>query len=204
MGVEANTNKTEYVHPLVEHKAGHTHYDKVCNKCKEHKSLSEFSKKRDNKDGLRNYCKPCAKVDRDNMCPFKKWFTSRKGQAKVKGKEFTIEPEDILGVKIEQSISEFTIPSGRNKNIMIKKRFTSWNTIEYPKVCPVLGIELDWNVKINGGQDNSPSLDRIDSTKGYIPGNVMIMSKLANCMKQNATSEQLVKFSKYMLSEHGE
>jgi len=26
MGVEANTNKTEYVHPLVEHKAGHTHY----------------------------------------------------------------------------------------------------------------------------------------------------------------------------------
>ena len=26
MGVEANTNKTEYVHPLVEHKAGHTRY----------------------------------------------------------------------------------------------------------------------------------------------------------------------------------
>jgi len=26
MGVEANTNKTEYVHPLVEHKAGHTHF----------------------------------------------------------------------------------------------------------------------------------------------------------------------------------
>jgi len=27
MGVEANTNKTEYVHPLVEHKAGHTHFN---------------------------------------------------------------------------------------------------------------------------------------------------------------------------------
>jgi hypothetical protein len=26
MGVEANTNKTEYVHPLVEHKAGHAHF----------------------------------------------------------------------------------------------------------------------------------------------------------------------------------
>jgi len=26
MGVEANTNKTEYVHPLVEDKAGHTRY----------------------------------------------------------------------------------------------------------------------------------------------------------------------------------
>ena len=27
MGVEANTNKTEYVYPLVEHKAGHTHFN---------------------------------------------------------------------------------------------------------------------------------------------------------------------------------
>jgi len=26
MGVEANTNKTECVHPILEHKAGHTHY----------------------------------------------------------------------------------------------------------------------------------------------------------------------------------
>ena len=116
------------------------------------------------------------------MCSFKRWFSNRKGQAKLKGKEFTIEPKDIPGVKIEQSMEG----------------------IEYPKVCPVLGIELDWNVKINGGQDNSPSLDRIDSTKGYIPGNVMMMSKLANGMKQNATSEQLVNFSKYMLSEYGE
>lgn len=155
---------------------------KVCTKCNEHKSLSDFSKKRDTKDGLRGYCKPCAKVYQNSMCSFKRWFSNRKGQAKLKGKEFTIEPKDIPGVKIEQSMEG----------------------IEYPKVCPVLGIELDWNVKINGGQDNSPSLDRIDSTKGYIPGNVMMMSKLANGMKQNATSEQLVNFSKYMLSEYGE
>ena len=155
---------------------------KVCTKCNEHKSLSDFSKKRDTKDGLRGYCKPCAKVYQNSMCSFKRWFSNRKGQAKLKGKESTIEPKDIPGVKIEQSMEG----------------------IEYPKVCPVLGIELDWNVKINGGQDNSPSLDRIDSTKGYIPGNVMMMSKLANGMKQNATSEQLVNFSKYMLSEYGE
>ena len=177
---------------------------KVCTKCNEHKSLSEFSKKRDSKDGLRGYCKPCAKVYQNSMCSFKRWFTNRKGQAKLNGKEFTIEPEDIPGVKIEQSISEFVIPSARNKNIMIKRKYITWEGIEYPKVCPVLGIELDWNVKMNGGQDNSPSLDRIDSTKGYVLGNVMMMSRLANCMKQNATSEQLINFSKYMLSEHGE
>jgi hypothetical protein len=174
-------------------KEAHGHQNgKVCTKCNEHLPLSEFSKKRDNKDGLRNYCKPCAKVDQDNMCPFKKWFANRKGQAKVKGKEFTIEPEDISGVKIKRFKGEH------------QRWPEMWEAIEYPKVCPVLGIELDWDVKMNGGQDNSPSLDRIDSTKGYIPGNVMIMSTLANKMKSNATPEHLVKFSKYMLSEHGE
>jgi hypothetical protein len=82
---------------------------------------------------------------------------------------------------------------------MIKRRFTSWKAIEYPKVCPVLGIELDWKPKRNGGHDNSPSLDRIDSTKGYVKGNVMIMSTLANRMKSNATIEQLNQFSRYYL-----
>ena len=61
---------------------------------------------------------------------------------------------------------------------------------------------MDWGM--NGRQNNSPSLDRIDSTKGYIKGNVMMMSILANRMKNNATPEQLVKFSKFMLAEYGD
>ena len=187
-------NYTQLITEAHEHQKG-----KICNTCKEHKSLSEFSKKIDSKDGIRLHCKSCVKEYSDNMDPFVKWFYNRKGGAKVKGKEFTIEPDDIPGVKVEQVINEFTIPSGRNKNIMIKKRFTSWKAIEYPKVCPILRIELDWKAKGNGGQDNSPSLDRIDSTKGYVKGNVMIMSTLANRMKQNATPEQLNQFSRYHL-----
>ena len=59
-------------------------------------------------------------------------------------------------------------------------------------------MELDWGLS-GKQQPNSPSLDRIDSTKGYIPGNVMIMSTLANKMKQNATPEQLKQFGRYHL-----
>lgn len=57
-------------------------------------------------------------------------------------------------------------------------------------VCPVLGIPLKRNV---GGNptDNSPTLDRIVPELGYIEGNVMIISKLANQIKSSATPDQI-------------
>ena len=141
-------------------------------------------------------CKPCVKKYSDKQCRFKKWFVCNKGRATRWNQKFEIEPEDIPGVKIKWNI---TIDR-------LGRKFKSWEGVEYPKVCPVFGVELDWGMRGKNGshKSNSPSLDRIDSTKGYIPGNVMMMSVLANTMKNNATPEQLVKFSKYMLSEHGE
>ena len=129
-------------------------------------------------------CKSCAKEYDANRCPFKKWFQKKKFNSQSAGKEFTIEPEDIPGVKI--------------KVLKIyKNRGYIWEATEYPKVCPVLGMKLDWSM--NGLQYNSPSLDRIYPTKGYIPGNVMMMSDIANRMKSNATPEQLKQFCRYYL-----
>tara|TARA_Y100001938_G_scaffold104877_1_gene143123 strand:+ start:1883 stop:2233 length:351 start_codon:yes stop_codon:yes gene_type:complete len=57
-----------------------------------------------------------------------------------------------------------------------------------PKKCPYLGIDLI--VGKIGGLDSSPSLDRIDNTKGYIKGNVQIISRKANQIKNNASFEE--------------
>lgn len=48
--------------------------------------------------------------------------------------------------------------------------------IVIPDTCPVLKIPM-----------NSPSLDRIDSAKGYVKGNVRVISARANLLKSNAT-----------------
>ena len=70
--------------------------------------------------------------------------------------------------------------------------------ITIPDVCPVLGSPIYVTKGKSGGFNNSPSLDKIDPTKGYIPGNIMVMSQLANAMKANATPEQLLAFSRWV------
>ena len=69
-----------------------------------------------------------------------------------------------------------------------------------PTHCPYLGIEL----KVIGKQltDNSPSLDRIDNTKGYIKGNVEIISQLANRCKSDLSIDQLRSFAKEIERRH--
>lgn len=55
--------------------------------------------------------------------------------------------------------------------------------------CPLLGVEICYSN--NGMMPNSPSIDRLDPTKGYIPGNVWIISMRANRIKSDATVDEL-------------
>lgn len=66
-----------------------------------------------------------------------------------------------------------------------------------PKTCPVLGIPL-YQAKGGGPRDNSPTLDRILPNKGYIKGNVKVISSRANTIKNNATIDEVEKVLKYM------
>jgi hypothetical protein len=68
---------------------------------------------------------------------------------------------------------------------------------DLPTHCPVLGIELDYS---GSGLSSAASVDRSDSTLGYVPGNVVIMSRRANTLKNNATVEELEKVLAYMLN----
>jgi hypothetical protein len=70
--------------------------------------------------------------------------------------------------------------------------------IKIPIQCPVLGIPLSTHKGTSGGRDNSPALDRVDNSKGYIKGNVLVISHLANMMKSSANKEQLIKFSEWV------
>lgn len=77
--------------------------------------------------------------------------------------------------------------------IEFKLKYTD---IKIPKRCPILGIVLE---KGKGKvQSSSPSLDRIDITKGYTPKNSRVISYKANRMKCDMTKSQIKKLYKYV------
>ena len=67
-----------------------------------------------------------------------------------------------------------------------------------PEHCPVLGIKLNWDMGFPGGNPNKPSIDRIDSSKGYTLDNIQILSWRANDLKADGTPEEILKLAKFL------
>jgi hypothetical protein len=74
----------------------------------------------------------------------------------------------------------------------------SLSDIQFPEngKCPILGVPL----KRHRGkmERHTPSLDRKDSTKGYVPGNVFVVSWWANYLKEQMTLEQAQNMVEYI------
>ena len=94
----------------------------------------------------------------------------------------------------------------------VKKNWEFNLTLDYLKqlwdecdgMCEVLKIKM---IPVNGKGGKlweCPSLDRIDSTKGYIKGNVKIISYRANTLKSNATLDEIQNLLDYMKKYSGE
>lgn len=57
-----------------------------------------------------------------------------------------------------------------------------------PEICPVLGVPLRISIVAQDGC--AYSLDRIDNAKGYVRGNVAVISYRANRLKNDGTAEE--------------
>lgn len=71
-----------------------------------------------------------------------------------------------------------------------------------PDICPYLKIPLVSRRERGDSRRDVYSLDRIDKSKGYVKGNVQVISWLANTMKSNTSNELLLTFAKNVLIKH--
>lgn len=73
---------------------------------------------------------------------------------------------------------------------------------QIPTTCPILSIPLKVR-ETRGASPNSPSLDRKIPSKGYVVGNVQVISHRANQIKSDASVEEVGKVYDYMRGNHG-
>lgn len=168
---------------------------RICNKCKLEKEEKVFNLSSRRKDNLDTQCKEC----RSN---YKK---SRKDKDNIRRRLYRSIPEIKEKINIQQANYSKNNPEwylytkakerAKNKNLEFNIEISD---ITIPEYCPLLETKLSKG-KFKHYQD-SPSLDRIDSTKGYIKGNIRVISVRANTMKNSANRELLEVFSKNILT----
>lgn len=67
-----------------------------------------------------------------------------------------------------------------------------------PEICPVALIPICSSVGNKGPRDNSPSLDKVDNSKGYVSGNVRVISYKANRWKSDMSLADVERLVQYM------
>jgi hypothetical protein len=108
---------------------------------------------------------------------------------RIKSKEVQAEKRKTHDYRI-QMLFNASKARARNKQrehtITVQDILNAWPP---DNKCPVFGFELEWNS--TGFRETSPSIDRVDSTKGYTKENIQIISWKANRIKGYASIEEL-------------
>ncbi len=167
---------------------------KECITCKLVKDFNDFYPRYGEKQTLRNECKKCwASRNNKNFRDYHLNFyreDRRKNPDKYRKNTFERKkayPEKRMLARAKSRAKK------RNLEFDL-----SADDIIIPDVCPALGIKLELVFGTKGPKDQSPSLDRIDNTKGYTKENIRVISFRANSIKKDANIKELDSISAYM------
>jgi hypothetical protein len=71
--------------------------------------------------------------------------------------------------------------------------------VEIPDKCPALGIPLFRGKRHK--TDNSPTIDKIIPSLGYVKGNIKVISERANRLKDDMSIEEIDRLSAWLRTE---
>ena len=150
---------------------------KVCLKCYNELRYDKFRERNDTgwtdiNNKLRyTYCRQCEKNIANNKYrknPVPQLMYAFKKRAKQQKVPFDLTVEDIRDL----------LKNGGN-------------------ICPVLGVKMTISELGSGDTNYSPSFDRIYPKKGYVKGNIVIVSNKANRIKTDATVNEIRKVADF-------
>ena len=164
---------------------------KYCPQCDTIKNINCFAniKNLNGTNRPAGWCKSCRlrnekkiALSRDNNPEKKKQFSNRKKELKYKTSE---------------SYIRFMLYAAKGRAAAKGLDFNlSIEDITIPEICPILNIPLQ--ISKGPRKNNSPSLDRINNSKGYTRDNTRVISWRANHLKHDGTLEEFKKLTSWM------
>lgn len=160
---------------------------KRCPRCEQTKPLEDYNKG-NGQFGRRSICRECEHIiqnspervkrrrELEKLRRLNSEYVKRRNESDTKRRH----------INIKHTIWVYARMRALKKGIEFDITEDDFDLVEY---CPLLGIKLEMSK--GKAKDNSYSLDRIDNSKGYIKGNVWIISKKANALKGNASLDEL-------------
>lgn len=158
---------------------------KKCSKCGETKPVSEFYRRSDAKHRLKSWCKRCdnANATERSRTPQGKAVSKRsnaKHYASHKGRAVKLTYKASWRAK-KKGI-EFDIDAGDVERALVN-----------PGRCALTGRAFVFTPPTDTAHHPlAPSLDRIDNTRGYVPGNVQLVTDAVNRAKNELTVPQFI------------
>lgn len=157
------------------------HITKTCTKCNNHFGISDFyttGKKVDGTPKYNSWCKTCVSFK------MKSYHKKTWGEEKLQFTAF----KRTKSVRAYITYLRSKAIKRKNTCLSIDDLETIWDTQKGK--CAL----TDWEMTMilgKGNIDTNASIDRIDSSKGYIEGNVQFVCRAVNVFKSNATEELL-------------
>jgi uncharacterized protein YlaI len=171
--------------------------EKYCPICDETKSPDEFYKstKGLSADGLQFLCSDC----------YNYHHSLNKGQDKNYFKKLQLSVSDEFRDHINTQKRENSRKNHISTMLSNAKQRAERKGLEFslvkediiiPELCPILKVPFVTGTKDN--YDFTPTIDRINNSKGYTPDNIHIITNKANTMKNSADFAMLHNFANYI------
>lgn len=145
---------------------------KICNHCNYSKPINEFSKNGNYKNGLSSYRNVC------KLCYNKNWKYR------------------LMSTMTSRECSTKRAGSHGYSNIKLRDKLINLEYLETLKInqnglCYWLKIPIDFSMN---DKLRKPSLDRLDNSLGYVPGNVVLTTLFANLGRRDSSSKEMKHF----------
>lgn len=167
---------------------------KKCRTCGRERHLRCFWKQKSAKSGYQSECRDCMKIRNTS------WH--RNNLVAVRARNAVNTNRSRF-----HNFEKFLLRGVRQRARLFGHEFDLTITdIVIPDRCPVLDIPLVINAGLSRGhgmKDHSPSVDRVDNSKGYTRDNILIVSFRANRLKSNATPQELRRLADFYEGRFG-